>query len=326
MSSVTRRRHRPAELYLSSLAPGSQPAMRSALRRWARLLSGNATADPDAVAWHRLEVDCVLHAAQVIRRSGAPGTANRHYAALRGVLRHAWLVGLISDETRARLGYLSRVRGRADLAGRRLQEGELEALIEACDDQTPLGVRDAAAILLAYGCGLRRQELATVGLVNLTLAGPAQRVQVDGKGGSKRSVPLPSTVAAVARQWIAVRSAIGIPSDVPFVVAASPQGRLLERGLSGNGFRSLLHRRAELAGIVEPLTPHDLRRSYASDCLDRGMDPLQLQRHLGHRQLGTTQRYDRRGDQAARAIVDTLGPQNVHLSTTPALPRAQEVA
>ena len=44
-------------------------------------------------------------------------------------------------------------------------KGELAAMMLACADQTPAGVRDAAIIGILYTCGLRRSEL-----VNLDLA------------------------------------------------------------------------------------------------------------------------------------------------------------
>lgn len=60
-----------------------------------------------------------------------------------------------------------------------------------------------------------------------------------------------------------------------------------------------LRRRAEDAG-VDPFSPHDLRRTCASELWSAGVDGVTIQRVLGHASIATTSRYDRRGERAAR--------------------------
>ena len=87
----------PVKVYLARLAPGSRRSQKAALETMASLLtSGRLNAEK--LPWQDLgyQHTQALRAALADRYS--PATANRHLAALRGVLREAWRLGLMSAE------------------------------------------------------------------------------------------------------------------------------------------------------------------------------------------------------------------------------------
>src|SRR5258705_53823 len=88
-------RSSPVTLYLSELSPGSRRTMRFALGLACRFFGGN---DPHTYLWHRVRVDqlCALRADLASRL--APNTANKVLAAVRGVLKASWRMGLMSAE------------------------------------------------------------------------------------------------------------------------------------------------------------------------------------------------------------------------------------
>ncbi|GAB1544217.1 hypothetical protein NUACC21_68930 [Scytonema sp. NUACC21] len=75
--------------------------------------------------------------------------------------------------------------------------------------------------------------------------------------------------------------------------------------MSEQGILKALRRRGESAG-VEPLTPHDLRRTFISDLLDAGADIVTVSQLAGHASPSKTSKYDRRGEAAKNRAIDLL--------------------
>jgi integrase len=68
----------------------------------------------------------------------------------------------------------------------------------------------------------------------------------------------------------------------------------------------LLRKRAGQARLSEELTPHDLRRSFASELFRRKTPTSTVQRMMGHANPATTVRYDRSGEEAEREAAELL--------------------
>jgi site-specific recombinase XerD len=83
-------------------------------------------------------------------------------------------------------------------------------------------------------------------------------------------------------------------------------GRILtDQRLTGQAIRAILARRAAKANVAA-LSPHDLRRTFVGDALDRGADLAVLSKLAGHASPTTTARYDRRPEAAKRKAADLL--------------------
>ena len=139
----------------------------------------------DELPWHHLgyQHTQALRAALAARYS--PATANRHLAALRGVLREAWRLGLMSAEDLQRAIDLPAVRGERLPRGRSLTRGELRALFESCRGGCPADARDAALMGVLYAAGLRRAEVVALEVSDYDPETGALIVR--GKGNKERS-------------------------------------------------------------------------------------------------------------------------------------------
>ena len=99
-----------------------------------------------------------------------PSTVNRMLASLRGALEETWRLGLMDAETYRRAIDVPIVRGAVLPRGRALDSGELGELFQACtDDPSAMGRRDAAMLAVFYSTGMRRAELAGLGVADLDL-------------------------------------------------------------------------------------------------------------------------------------------------------------
>ena len=166
-----------------------------------------------------------------------------------------------------------------------LSQAQVEALLEAPDADTPLGLRDRAMLELMYASGLRVTELVTLKTWNVGLNEGVLRVT--GKGSKERMVPF----GDVAREWLErylqeARGAIlaGQQTQDLFVTARGA-------GMSRVMFWVIVKKCALAAGITAPLSPHTLRHAFATHLLNHGADLRVVQLLLGHADISTTTIY-----------------------------------
>lgn len=282
--------------YLGTMRASSRRAQFSALRTLARAIAGRPCV-PTAIPWHRLtwEHVCVLRA--WVSDHYKPSTGNRYLSALRGVLHAARRLDLMPDAHARRCAEVGRIAGRALPAGRALDVGEIRALfvVASFARRPDARQRYAAALALLYGAGLRREEACALVWTAVDL--DAATVDVVGKGGVARRVPLPRGACDALRAWRKWRAA----ADNDVVLCRRDGLRM-----TGTNLADCVGRLGRWARLSRPVTPHDLRRSYVTHLLDAGADVLSVQRLAGHAKSDTTATYDRRGDRAAAKAVELL--------------------
>jgi site-specific recombinase XerD len=294
-ADVLRADEHPGAVYLAGLAPSSRRTMRVCLDTIAQLGLGNPDATLWDVPWHRLRFQHTQAIRSALAERYAHTTANLMLSALRGVLKAAWKLDLMSTEEYQKAASVESVRGESVPAGRALAHGEIASLLAVCDDTT-LGIRDAAIISLLYGCGLRRSEVVALDLADYEAT--AETLVVHGKGNKQRKIPLGSAAPALA-DWLAVRG--GEPGPLFWDLGNRNTGSRL----TDQAVYHIMTKRGKEAG-VDDFSPHDFRRTFVGDLLDAGADVVTVQKLAGHADPATTSRYDRRDERARREAVNRL--------------------
>ena len=193
--------------------------MRQALEVIAGLLTGGK-ADALACPWPALRFQHTSAIRAHLADRYSPATANKMISALRGVLKMAWRLNLLTAEDYARAVDLPVIRGTSLPAGRELQSAELTDLLAACAaEPTPAATRDAAVISLLYTAGLRRDEI--VQLDRADYEAGSGRLVVRGKGGKQRVVYVLGGTEAALADWLGFAAPTPARSSGRFCIPAS---------------------------------------------------------------------------------------------------------
>lgn len=296
--SPERRGPDPIAVFLTGYpSENSRRAMLSSLRTVAKVIAG--VADERAVPWETLRFEHVNALRAKLAGSQASTSVNRHLIAVRGLMKTHWRLGLIDREVLDRICDVATLRASRPESGRALGPEEIAGLFAACDD-SPAGRRDAAILALTAGCGLRRAEVCLLDLASHDSR--LNQVQVLGKGDKYRVVYPPPKSAERLRLWREVRGETPGPLVCTLDRTGKPrvEGRLSHRGVTV--VLEAICKRAAISGF----TPHDLRRTFITQLLEKGADPLVVSKLAGHANVQTTMRYDRRGEQTKRDAVSLL--------------------
>jgi integrase/recombinase XerD len=261
------------------LSPRTVEAYAGDVRRFARFLRGRgvvALSGVDGAAISAFLVD-------LDRQGVGARSRNRIRTSLRQLFR--WAVGRpglgVEADPTAGIGAARAARPLPVV----LSTAQIEALLEAPGEGTPLGLRDTAMLQILYSAGLRVSEL--VGLPRAALDLHEGWVRVRGKGDKERLVPLGDRAEAVLRRYLRHGRPLLDPD------ARSPHVFVTRRGTGmtrQNAWQRIRHH-ARAAGLPGRVSPHVLRHSFATHLVEHGADLRAVQALLGHADISTTEIY-----------------------------------
>ncbi|MGK5740575.1 tyrosine-type recombinase/integrase [Micromonospora sp. URMC 103] len=157
----------------------------------------------------------------------------------------------------------------------------------------PWPERDLAVLALALCAGLRLGELLALRVASVVGREGERRVEVLGKGGRPRTVPIEDGLDRVLDEYLASRrrrfGARSVRPDVPLLV--DRRGEPLRRG----GLQYLVESCYRRAGIADRVPRgarlHALRHTFATRLAEDGASAAEIMRLLGHASLASSQAY-----------------------------------
>jgi integrase/recombinase XerC len=140
--------------------------------------------------------------------------------------------------------------------------------------------RDKALLALIYSVGLRISE--ALNIKRADIVGSAGSINILGKGGKNRTVPLLPEIRSILEEYISY-------PDTPCSEFLFVNGN--GNRLSASSVQKLVQRARRLLGLPETLTPHSLRHSCATHIMESSEDIRGIQEILGHSSISSTQIY-----------------------------------
>lgn len=156
-------------------------------------------------------------------------------------------------------------------------------------------IKHKTALMLAYSCGLRVSETASIKINSIDPSRMVVNVS-QGKGRKDRI----TTLSPKMLEQIKAYRAQYCPKEFLF------ENPTHDGPLSSRTLQRVFTKTIEELGLRKELTFHSLRHSYATHLLESGVDIRYIQELLGHQNAKTTEIYTHVSTQALQSIVNPL--------------------
>lgn len=276
-------------IYLDSLAPTGRKSMKTLLQQCSSILGHEKHIEQ--FDWSSLTFEKVHLIRSAFTEAGyAVNSINLAMAGLKGIAKTAFNLGQIDADTLLRITSVKSLKGNAIRTGRRLSTAEVSKLLTNCQSITCPAVssRDRAILLVGIGAGLRCSEICSLNLSDIDFKNGVLIVK-EGKGRKHRQIYLAADILRALNEWTKYRNT----SVDALFCKINKGGKVTGCRLSSSGLDYLLSSLQSLSG-VEKFTPHDLRRTFITQLLEKGVDLNTVRQLAGHSDVSTTTRYDKR--------------------------------
>ena len=244
----------------------------------------------------------ISYLAELEERRLAPSTVGVRLAAIRALASACCELGLVGAEAVAGISRVAGAKRRGTRVGNWLSAEQSRKLLESPNEHSSRGLRDRAMLAMMLGCGFRRSELVSLDIAHLrSREGRWLIVNLVGKGGRMRTVPVPGWAMDMVNDWIEKAQ---ITSGALFR-PITKMGVIVARRLCDRSVWNVVHEHSRREGNTA-IAPHDLRRTCAHLCFRSGGPLEQIQFLLGHASSQTTERYLGCRQELVSAVNDSM--------------------
>jgi len=238
-----------------------------------------------------------------LRASGASASSiNQRLTAIRKLAYELADNGIIDQSQAQAISRAEGIRREGKRLGNWLNQEQAQRLIQLPDVATVKGVRHRAILAVLLGCGLRREECASLSVSHIQQReGRWIIVDLVGKRSKTRSVPMPSW----AKYAIDCYMVAGAITEGPLFRSMRKGDHLQPGAMTPQAIFDVVRSYAQQIGVE--VRPHDLRRTFAK-LAHKGSAPIeQIQLSLGHSSIQTTERYIGVQQDMSNAPCDVIG-------------------
>ena len=162
---------------------------------------------------------------------------------------------------------------------------ETQQILDAPNELRAIEMRDKAMLYTLYATGMRISELISLNMHNVDLTRGS--VQVIGKGGRERLIPLTNDAINMIKKYLTeAREKLSKGKDHNNIFV-STHGKQISRHSFWHRIKAYLKK----VDVKKEVHPHTLRHAFATHMLNNGADLRSVQLLLGHSDLATTQIY-----------------------------------
>jgi integrase/recombinase XerD len=178
-------------------------------------------------------------------------------------------------------------------------------LLDAPDVSMPAGVRDRAILAILAFSACRVGELAKLRVGDYKATGGYKVIEVMGKGGKERRIPLHPEAIARIEEWLDAGNLRDEKTGPLFRATVTARGGghdgFRETPLTCRGVQFLIKRYARQLGLDPAITVHSFRVTALTTARENGVDIIDLQDFAGHADPRTTLSYIRSRDRLSKS-------------------------
>lgn len=292
----------PALMYLATLgSKDSYRCMKSKLNKFARFFGYQELVDCDWKSMQPNHITIFLTA----QSWGSARTYNCYLSAIKSVALNAWRNKQIDLDQFQRIKSLKQRRIFRAPSGRAISPEESSSLIRSLNKNSLRTIRNRAIFFLMLGCGLRRAEVCDLKLKQVSIKNKSAKII--GKGNKERTIYFPTAVLEVLKNWLDARSLNKEEIDAGFVFGRidNRQRLHLDIPLDPSSITRIVEKLvSETDNLEGRLTPHDLRRTFATRLISKNVDIVEVQKLMGHASVATTGNYVRKDEENLRKAAE----------------------
>ena len=223
-------------------------------------------------------------------------------AALKGVACRLWVNNILSTLDYELLLRVKSVRGSRLTRGRALSRQEVDEVFSGLKQSaSSASYRDRAMLSVMVECGLRHAEVAGLLYQNVHLDEEDPYLTIIGKGNKERICFIPERTVELLREWFMIRRDF----EGYCFTNVDKHDNVYKIPLSTHRVWEITKELCEQLDM-KSWSPHDMRRTFATNLFNLGVDIVTVKDLMGHSNVATTQRYDKRGADKMKAAVKKL--------------------